>query len=66
MVWQVSAPGVPVGPHQEDELIDLIDSGLLFEGQVRRQGELRWMNLEEHPPFEDARRRASTRAFSRY
>jgi hypothetical protein len=64
-MWQVSAPGVPVGPHEEDQVIAMIDSGQLFEGQVRRVGELRWVDLEEHPPFEEARRRASTHAYSR-
>jgi hypothetical protein len=65
-MWQVSAPGVPVGPHHEDEVVEMIESGQLFEGQVRRQGELRWMQLEEHPAFQQARLRTSTRASSRY
>jgi len=64
-MWQISAPGVPVGPHTEEDVIEMIEGGLLFEGQVRHHGELGWMDLQEHPPFEEARLRASTRAFSR-
>jgi hypothetical protein len=58
--WQLSVEGIPIGPHNEEWILDAIERGDILKGLGRPAGELRWRELKTHPRFAEALRRAAS------
>lgn len=54
MKWYLNRTGEPEGPFDESQLVEMIRSGQVADGNVAEDGSSAWVPLTQHPVFADA------------